>query len=91
MTCKIAVQNKRRIATITCIMLCFAMLCVSKEMKLGALEGIRLSYEILIPTLFPFFVLSDYWSKNFYISEKSVLSKLFVLGSQNETPNTASQ
>lgn len=78
MTCKIAVQNKRRIATITCIMLCFAMLCLSKEMKLGALEGIRLSSEILIPTLFPFFVLSDYWSKNFYISEKSVLSKLFV-------------
>lgn len=78
MTCKIAVQNKRRIATITCIMLCFAMLCLSKEMKLGAIEGIRLSSEILIPTLFPFFVLSDYWSKNFYISEKSVLSKLFV-------------
>lgn len=78
MTCKIAVQNKRKIATIDCIMLCFAMLCISKEMKLGALEGIRLSYEILIPTLFPFFVLSDYWSKNFYISEKSVLSKLFV-------------
>ena len=78
MTCKIAVQNKRQVATITCIMLCFAMLCLSKEMKLGALEGIRLSSEILIPTLFPFFVLSDYWSKNFYISEKSVLSKLFV-------------
>ena len=78
MTCKIAMQNKRRVATITCIMLCFAMLCLSKEMKLGALEGIRLSSEILIPTLFPFFVLSDYWSKNFYISEKSVLSKLFV-------------
>ncbi|MBR4836726.1 MAG: hypothetical protein IKU99_06930 [Clostridia bacterium] len=78
MTCKIALQNKRRVATITCIMLCFAMLCLSKEMKLGALEGIRLSFEILIPTLFPFFVLSDYWSKNFYISEESFLSKLFV-------------
>lgn len=78
MTCKIAVQNKRQVATITCIMLCFAMLCLNKEMKLGALEGIRLSSEILIPTLFPFFVLSDYWSKNFYIDENSLFTKLFV-------------
>ena len=78
MTCKIDVQYKRQIATATCLLLCITMLCFSKEMKLGVLEGIRLSSEILIPTLFPFFILSDYWSKNFYISEKSVLSKLFV-------------
>lgn len=78
MTSKIAMQYKRQIATFTCIILCITMLCFSKDMKLGALEGMRLSSEILIPTLFPFFVLSDYWSKNFSISEKSVLSKLFV-------------
>lgn len=78
MTSKIAMQYKRQIATFTCIILCITMLCFSKDMKLGALEGMRLSSEILIPTLFPFFVLSDYWSKNFFISEKSVLSKLFV-------------
>ena len=78
MTYKIAMQYKRQIATFTCIILCITMLCFSKDMKLGALEGIRLSSEILVPTLFPFFVLSDYWSKNFYISEKSFLSKLFV-------------
>ena len=78
MTSKIAMQYKRQIATFTCIILCITMLCFSKDMKLGALEGMRLSHEILIPTLFPFFILSDYWSKNFSISEKSVLSKLFV-------------
>ena len=78
MTSKIAMQYKRQIATFTCIILCVTMLCFSKDMKLGALEGMRLSSEILIPTLFPFFILSDYWSKNFSISEKSVLSKLFV-------------
>ena len=74
MTSKIAMQYKRQIATFTCIILCVTMLCFSKDMKLGALEGMRLSSEILIPTLFPFFILSDYWSKNFSISEKSVLS-----------------
>ena len=78
MTSKIAMQYKRQIATFTCIILCVTMLCFSNDMKLGALEGMRLSSEILIPTLFPFFILSDYWSKNFSISEKSVLSKLFV-------------
>ena len=78
MTAKIAMQNKRQIATVTCIILCLTMLCLGREMKLGVLEGIRLSSEILIPTLFPFLVLSDYWSKNFYIGENSILSRLFV-------------
>ena len=78
MTCEIRVKNKEYLSTLTCIMLCITMLCISKEMKLGAIEGIKLSSEMLIPTLFPFFVLSDYWSKNFYISENSFLSKLFV-------------
>ena len=78
MTCKITVQYKRQFATFTCVILCITMLCFSKEMKLGALEGIRLSYEILIPTLFPFFVMSDYWSKNLYIGENSIFSKIFV-------------
>ena len=78
MTCKIDVQYKRQIATATCLFLCITMLCFSKEMKLGVLEGIRLSSEILIPTLFPFFILSDYWSKNFYISDSSPFSRIFV-------------
>ena len=78
MTCKIDVQYKRQIATATCLLLCITMLCFSKEMKLGVLEGIRLSSEILIPTLFPFFILSDYWSKNFYISDSSPFSRIFV-------------
>ena len=78
MTYKIAMQYKRQLATITCIILCITMLGLSKEMKLGALEGIRLSSEILIPTLFPFFVLSDYWSKNFYIDDNSLFSNIFV-------------
>lgn len=78
MTCKIDVQYKRQIATATCLLLCITMLCFSKEMKLGVLEGIRLSSEILIPTLFPFFILSDYWSKNFYITDSSPFSRIFV-------------
>ena len=78
MTCKIDLQYKRQIATATCLVLCVTMLCFTKEMKLGALEGIRLSSEILIPTLFPFFILSDYWSKNFYINQNSPFVKLFV-------------
>lgn len=78
MTCKITVQNKRQIATFTCIILCITMLFFSKEIKIGALEGLRLSSEMLIPTLFPFFVLSDYWSKNFYMDKNSLFSKLFV-------------
>ena len=78
MTCRIDVIYKRQIETATCLAICIIMLYFGKEMKLGALEGIRLSSEILIPTLFPFLVLSDYWSKNFYIGDKSPLSKLFV-------------
>lgn len=71
-------ENYRKaISTVVCVILCFIMLFLGKEIKLGALEGIRLSSQMLIPTLFPFFVLSDYWSKNFHIREESLTAKVF--------------
>ena len=63
--------------TLFCIVLLPVMLCFGVELKEGALYGIRLSLTSIIPTLFPFFILSDLWSCYVRVDEKELSAVAF--------------
>lgn len=51
-------------------------LCSSSELKEGILSGIKLSVASIVPSLFPFFVISDYIYSSFIFEEKEGLSRI---------------
>ena len=58
-------RKKQLFATVLplfCIAIAFFMLAFGEEIKKGVSAGIGLSFANIIPTLFPFFILSDLWS-----------------------------
>ncbi|MBQ8302925.1 MAG: hypothetical protein IJX97_05235 [Clostridia bacterium] len=63
--------------TLGCVALCFLMLVLSKPLKDGVYSGFLLAFQNVLPTLFPFFILSDIWSSFFRLSKKNRLSSLF--------------
>lgn len=69
-------QNKG-LATLLCIILTTLLLLFSADVKVGIIEGLRLIAFNIIPTLFPFFVLSDLWLVILNIKEESKFSILF--------------
>ena len=65
------------LSTTGCICLCFIMLLFSRELKSGVYNGFLLAFQNVIPTLFPFFILSDIWSAFFRLSQRNFFSRLF--------------
>ena len=53
------------------------MLYFSDALKQGALVGIKLSLGNIIPTLFPFFILSDLWTCHIEIKKDSLVGKMY--------------
>ena len=79
---KIILDKKRRIthiciSSIGCVLLGFLMIIHSKSMKIGAIQGMKIAFESVVPTLFPFFILSDIWSCYFITDKQSFVAKLF--------------
>lgn len=60
-----------------CIIICFFMLYRSYELKQGVIEGLNQSFQIIIPTIFPFLILSDLWTAYFTVSNDSLVSRMF--------------
>jgi hypothetical protein len=46
-------------------------------MKIGAIQGMKIAFESVVPTLFPFFILSDIWGCYFITDKQSFVAKLF--------------
>lgn len=67
------------ILSVSCIIICFLMLVFGKELKEGALRGINIALTVIVPTLFPFFILSDLWISTFTIKDNGLAGRGFEL------------
>lgn len=65
------------LGTIICLLLLVIMLYLGSEMKSGVLYGINICFTTVIPTLFPFFILSDFWSSSIYIKKDGAFARIF--------------
>ena len=81
MTLQERVDRKMRARRLFGALLCFAlaavMLIFGKELKESVLLGVRLSATNIIPTLFPFMVLTDYWVSVIDFREGNIFSRIF--------------
>ena len=70
MTAKCIESKKKSFAApikaLICIILFIASICFGSALKEGVIYGFKICFMNIIPTLFPFFILSDLWSA--YIS-----------------------
>lgn len=69
--------TKGNIGGIICLFAAMLMITFGNELKNGVKDGLAISYNIIIPTLFPFFILSDLWSQSLAVSPNSLLGKAF--------------
>ena len=60
-----------------CLMLATTTVLFGASIKNGIIHAIRLLVNNIIPSIFPFLILADYWSANLNISEKSIVKRLF--------------
>lgn len=72
------------ISSSLCIALTIISIYFSGEIKDGIYQGLKFSFLTLIPTLFPFFILSDLWGELFYVNPNGKISrgfeKIFMIG-----------
>lgn len=64
-------------SSLLCLCLAALMILLGESIKKGVVSGLSFSFMTLIPTLFPFFILSDLWSSNFNIKEDGVIGRAF--------------
>ncbi len=81
MTTEGLIKEKRMSITslipVLCVFLLPLMLYFGGALKQGAAVGIRLSFTNIIPTLFPFFILSDIWTCCIEIKGESIVGKIY--------------
>ncbi len=77
----LSLRNKKRslgyLPPLACMFILLLMLAFSDSVKDGAALGIDLSLHNIIPTLFPFFILSDLWADYINIDHKSIPGRIF--------------
>ncbi|MBE6533052.1 MAG: hypothetical protein E7676_06100 [Ruminococcaceae bacterium] len=61
----------------SCITLSIIMLIMGKELESAIIKGMSLAGLRIIPTVFPFMVLSDFWLSSLEIKEESAVAKAF--------------
>ena len=64
-------------ANIICILITVLLLLLSSKVNEGVIYGLKLFAFNILPTLFPFFILSDLWQSYFTLNENSFLTKTF--------------
>ena len=62
---------------ILCIVLLPMMILFSEPLKYGVISGMELCFRNILPTLFPFFILSDLWAATMRPNDKGLTGKLF--------------
>lgn len=81
MTVRAIISKKNRllayIPTVFCLSLAIIMIIFGKSLRSGIYTGLLFSLQTIIPTLFPFFILSDLWSATFHIKDDGIASKIF--------------
>ena len=70
-------RASKKFSSILCFFGTVLFILLGKPAKDGVRHGLNLSAKVLIPTLFPFFILSDYWISNYRANKKSIINKLF--------------
>ena len=63
--------------SLICLAISFVLIIFGDIVKQGVLDGLSFSVKTIIPTLFPFFILSDIWADVFVISQNGIVSKCF--------------
>ncbi len=75
--------NKKKIpvsnyfAPLLCLSITVVTVIFGEELKGAVYQGIAFSFSTIIPSLFPFFILSDLWSAWFILDGDSRAAKLF--------------
>ena len=81
MTITALINRKREIwsyfMSLTCLAISFVLILLGDTVKKAVLDGLSFSINAIIPTLFPFFILSDLWADVFSIPNNSIASKFF--------------
>lgn len=81
MTSQISTKQKRMsklsLVSLLSILLMPIMLYFSDSIKQGATLGLKLSLGTIIPTLFPFFILSDLWVSCAVINSDGIIAKAY--------------
>lgn len=81
MTSVCAVKRKKDSYNFVKIFLCLALFALAlffgEPVKNGVINGFKICFFNIIPTLFPFFILSDLWGALIYFHNDSVFSKSF--------------
>ncbi len=67
----------KSISTLFCIVLAFTMIILGDNMRGAIYDSLIFSLTTIIPTLFPFFILSDLWVSVFYVNPDGVIAKTF--------------
>ena len=69
--------NNSSVCSALCLCLAVIMIFFNSNIKSGVLLGLYYSFTTIIPTLFPFFILSDIWSSLFTVKNDGVFAKTF--------------
>ncbi len=81
MTARTVISKKNMvlayIPSFFCLALAIIMIIFGKALRGGIYTGLLFSLQTIIPTLFPFFILSDLWSATFHIKDGGIVSKVF--------------
>ena len=74
-------KKKKQLPKVVSLYICLALLIIAiflgKEIKAGIINGLRLSVMNVVPTLFPFFILSDLWISSIEFNEKGLFARVF--------------
>lgn len=65
------------VASILCIVIIVLTFIFDNELKKAIIGGMDLAALRIIPTLFPFMIISDYWISNVKINENGIVGVLF--------------
>lgn len=71
------IKTTKIIPSILCISLAVLMILFGKAIKEAIYKGLIFSLTTIIPTLFPFFILSDIWTSLFYVNSNGMFSRGF--------------
>ena len=81
MTVKASFKQKNSyfstLLSLFCLSLAAIMIFLGEKIKEGIISGLSFSFMTLIPTLFPFFILSDLWTSCFTVKENGFFGRLF--------------
>ena len=71
------IARKYKLQSLLCVMAFVLAIIYGEILKNGVIYGFKICVFNIIPTLFPFFILSDLWSSIIHAKKNSLLSRCF--------------